>query len=68
MYAQNTVPFPGFLLVMLIAWLTALFVSFGIFAPRNPLVLTSLLVSAGCRLIRISDAPLRAAYQVLIDH
>jgi hypothetical protein len=77
MYAQNTVPFPGFLLVMLIAWLTALFVSFGIFAPRNPLVLASLLASAAAvcgaillilemyhpqgGLIRISDAPLRAA-------
>lgn len=77
MYAQNTIPFPGFLLVMLIAWLTALFVSFGIFAPRNPLVLTGMFVSATAvcgaillilemyhpqgGLIRISDAPLRAA-------
>ncbi len=46
MYAQNMVPFPRFLLVMLIAWLTALFVSFGIFAPRNPLVMAGLFVSA----------------------
>jgi hypothetical protein len=84
MYAQNMVPFPRFLLVMLIAWLTVLFVSFGIFAPRNPLVLAGLFVSAAAvcgaillildmydplgGLIRISDAPLRAAYRVLINH
>jgi hypothetical protein len=83
MYAQNTIPFPRFLLVMLIAWLTVLFVSFGIFAPRNPLVLAGLFASATAvcgaillilemyeplgGLIRISDAPLRAAYQVLIN-
>jgi hypothetical protein len=81
MYAQNTVPFPRFLLVMLIAWLAALFVSFGIFAPRNPLVLACLFVSATAvcgaillildmyepfgGLIRISDAPLRAAVEQL---
>ncbi len=81
MYAQNTVPFPRFLLVMLIAWLTALFMSFGIFAPRNPLVLAGLFVSAAAvcgaillilemydplgGLIRISDAPLRAAIEQL---
>jgi hypothetical protein len=41
MYAQNAVPFPRFLLIMLIAWLTALFMSFGIFGPRNPLVLAA---------------------------
>jgi hypothetical protein len=77
MYAQSTVPFPRFLLVMLIAWLTVLFVSFGMFAPRNPLVLVGLFVSAAAvcgaillilamydplgGLTRISDAPLRAA-------
>jgi len=56
MYAQNTVPFPRFLLVMLIAWLTVLFVSFGIFAPRNPLVLAGLFVSAaGFRGVGIPD-------------
>jgi hypothetical protein len=83
MYAQNTVPFPRFLLVMLIAWLTVLFVSFGLFAPRNPLVLAGLFVSAAAvcgavllilemydpirGLIRISDAPLSAAYQALTN-
>ena len=77
MFAQNTVPFPKFLLVMLIAWLILLFVSFGIFAPRNLLVLAGFLASAAAvcgaillilemynpqsGLIRVSDAPLRAA-------
>ena len=77
MYEQNTVPFPSFLLVTLVAWLIVLFVSFGIFAPRNPLVLAGFLASASAvcgaillilamynpqrGLIRVSDAPLRAA-------
>ncbi len=81
MYAQNMVPFPGFLLVMLIAWLIVLFVSFGIFAPRNPLVLAGFLASSAAicgsillvlqmynpqhGLIHVSDAPLRAALQQL---
>ena len=81
MYEQNSVPFPRFLLVMLIGWLIVLFVSFGIFAPRNPLVLAGFLVSAAAvcgaillilqmyspqrGLIRVSDAPLRAAMEQL---
>jgi hypothetical protein len=81
MYAQNRVPFPRFLLVMLVGWLIVLFVSFGIFAPRNPLVLAGFLVSAAAvcgaillilqmyhpqrGLIRVSDAPLRAAMERL---
>ena len=81
MYAQNSVPFPRFLLVMLIGWLIALFLSFGIFAPRNPLVLAGFLVSAAAvcgaillilqlyhpqrGLIYVSDAPLRAAMDQL---
>jgi hypothetical protein len=81
MFAQNTVPFPKFLLIMVIAWLVLLFVSFGIFAPRNPLVLAGLLASATAvcgaillilemynpqsGLIRVSDAPLRAAMEQL---
>jgi hypothetical protein len=81
MYAQATVPFPQFLLTMLISWLFVLFVSFGIFAPRNPLVLAGLFVSATAvcgaillilemynpqaGLIRVSDAPLRAALEQL---
>ena len=81
MYLQNTVPFPRFLLVMLVGWLVLLFVSFGIFAPRNPLVLAGLFVSATvvCGaillilamyhpqgvLIRVSDAPVRATMEQL---
>ena len=65
------------LVVVLISWLTIIFVSFGLFAPVNPTVLTSLFVSAlsfsGAiflilemytpygGLIQISSAPLRAA-------
>jgi hypothetical protein len=65
------------LLVVLISWLTIIFVSFGLFAPFNATVLTSLFVSAlsfsGAiflilemytpygGLIQISSAPLRAA-------
>jgi hypothetical protein len=79
MYEQNTVPFPSFLLFMLISWLILLFLSFGIFAPRNPLVLAGMFASATAvcgaillilamyhpqgGLIRVSDAPLRAAMQ-----
>jgi hypothetical protein len=81
MYEQNTIPFPSFLLVMLIAWLIVLYASFGIFAPRNPLVLAGFLASAlaicgaillilqmyrpQSGLIRVSDAPLRAAMEQL---
>jgi hypothetical protein len=81
MYAQNRVPFPRFLLVMLVGWLIVLFVSFGIFAPRNPLVLAGFLVSAAAvcgaillilqmyhpqrGLIRVSDASLHAAMEQL---
>jgi hypothetical protein len=77
MYEQraSTVSMP--LVVVLISWLTIIFVSFGLFAPVNPTVLTSLFVSAlsfsGAvflilemytpygGLIQISSAPLRAA-------
>lgn len=81
MYEQNTVPFPGFLLIMLVGWLILLFVSFGVFAPRNPLVFAGMFASAaavcGAILlilamyqpqgvpIRMSDAPLRAALEQL---
>lgn len=81
MYEQNTVPFPRFLLVTLIAWLIILFASFGIFAPRNPLVLAGFLASATAvcgaillmlqmydpqrGVIRVSDAPLHAAMEQL---
>jgi hypothetical protein len=77
MYEQNagSVPFP--MLVILVLWLTIIFVSFGLFAPRNATVVASLFVSAlsvSCAiflilemykpfegLIQISGAPLYAA-------
>ena len=77
MFAQNAVPVPRPLLFVLIFWLTLLFLSFGLFAPRNLTVRSGLLISAlsvaGAiflilemyqphnRLIHVSDAPLRAA-------
>jgi hypothetical protein len=77
--AQSRLPFP--ILVVLVFWLAALFVSFGLFAPRNATVVTVLFVSA-CSvsaaiflvlelnqpvsgLIRTSNAPLRNALQHL---
>lgn len=80
-FEQNTVTFPSLLLIMLIAWLIPLFISFGIFAPRNPLVIAGFFASAAVvcgaillilemyhpqrGLIRVSDAPLRAAMEEL---
>jgi hypothetical protein len=71
----NSVSVP--MLVVLVAWLTIIFISFGLFAPRNVTVVVSLLVSAlsvsgaiflilemyspYAGLIHVSDAPLRAA-------
>jgi len=76
---QNAVPIPRLLLFMLIGWLIVLFLSFGIFAPHNFTVIAGmcmaalavcgaiLLILAMYRpqvgLIRVSDAPLRAAVQ-----
>jgi hypothetical protein len=77
MYEQATASISMPLLVVLVVWLTALFASFGLFAPRNATVLASLFVSAlsvsGAILlilelytpyrgiIRLSSAPLRSA-------
>jgi hypothetical protein len=77
MYEQKAVPVPKLLLVMLICWLIILFASFGLFAPRNLTVQAGLFMSALAvsgaifqilemyqpytGLIRVSDAPLRAA-------
>jgi hypothetical protein len=47
MFEQNTVPVPRLLLAMLILWLIVLFLSFGIFAPRNLMVLTGLFSDIG---------------------
>jgi hypothetical protein len=71
----NSVSVP--LLVVLISWLTVIFISFGMFAPRNVTTIVSLSVSAVsvsaaiflilemyspyAGLIHISSAPLRAA-------
>jgi hypothetical protein len=71
--AQNELPLP--LLAILICWLTVLFVSFGLFAPRNATVITVLFVCA-CSMsaavflimelnrpldgvVKVSSAPLR---------
>ena len=77
MFEQNTVPVPNLLLAMLIGWLIVLFLSFGIFAPRNFTVMCGLFLAAlavcgaillilemyhpQTGLIQVSDAPLRAA-------
>jgi len=77
MFEQNAVPVPRLLLVMLILWLIVLFLSFAIFAPRNLMVIVGLFMAAVAvcgaillilemyhpqtGLIRVSDAPLRAA-------
>jgi hypothetical protein len=77
MFEQGTVPIPKLLFSMLILWLIVLFVSFAIFAPRNLMVIAGLFMAAAAvcgaillilemyhpqtGLIRVSDAPLRAA-------
>ena len=77
--AQGQLPIP--FLVVLLFWLTMLFASFGLFSPRNPTVLTVLLVcalsvSAAIFLvlemsrpltgaIKVSDAPLLKALEHL---
>jgi len=65
------------LLVVLVIWLSAIFISFGLFAPYNATVVSSLFISAlsvsgavflilemygpYAGVIQISSAPLRAA-------
>jgi hypothetical protein len=77
--AQSALPVP--FLVVLLFWLTMLHLSFGLFAPRNPTVITVLLVSAlsvsGAifiilemnhplqGIIKISSAPMRKALEHL---
>jgi hypothetical protein len=77
MVAQKTAPVSMTLLVVLIFWLTIIFISFGLFAPSNATVLVSLFFSALAvsgaiflmlemfapysGLIQVSSAPLRAA-------
>jgi hypothetical protein len=77
LFAQRGSSIPHVFLVVLIFWVAALFVSFGLFAPTNTTVVVTLVVCAlsvaGAiflileldqpfeGLIKISDAPLRAA-------
>jgi len=81
MYEQKSATISMPLLILLVFWLTTLFTSFGLFAPRNGTAVASLFISAlsvsGAillildfytpydGLIRISSAPLRAAFNQL---
>lgn len=77
--AQNELP--NTFLVVLVLWLTILFLSFGLFAPRNATVVTALLICA-CTMsaaiflilemnrpldgsIKVSSAPMRKALEYL---
>jgi hypothetical protein len=76
MYEQGTDSVSGPMLAILVFWLATIFISFGLFAPRNATVITALFVaglsvSGGIflivemyspfgGLIKISSAPLRA--------
>ena len=77
MLTQRSVPVPKLLLVMLVFWMMALFISFGLFAPPNFTVIISLFIAAAAvcgavflmvemyypygGLIRVSSAPLISA-------
>ena len=77
MFEQRATPLPTPLLFMLLFWLTMLFASFGMFVRPNVTVVMSLGISALALagaifliaemyqpykgLIRVSDAPMRAA-------
>ncbi len=72
MYTQGTTAVSVPMLIVLVLWLTAIFISFGLFAPFNATVISSLAVSGAIflilemyapygGLIQISDAPLSAA-------
>jgi hypothetical protein len=77
MYAQQATSVSMPLLVVLVLWLTVIFISFGLFAPFNATVVSSLFVSAlsvsgaillilemytpYAGMIQLSSAPLRAA-------
>jgi len=76
---QNTLPSP--FLALLIFWLTGLFITFGMFAPRNGTVLAVLLICAVSvssaiflvlemnrpldGFIKASNAPLRKAVELI---
>jgi hypothetical protein len=81
MFEQRAVPVPVTLLCVLVFWLVALFVSFGIFAEPNATLIAGLFVSAFAvsaaifliiemyhpygGLIQVSSEPVRAAIDVL---
>jgi hypothetical protein len=81
MYAQQATSVSMPLLVVLVLWLTVIFISFGLFAPFNATVVSSLFVSAlsvsgaiflilemytpYSGVIAVSSAPLRAALAYL---
>ena len=81
MYEQGVAAVSKTLLVVLIFWLTLIFISFGLFAPNNSTVLAGLFFSAlavsgavllilemytpFAGLIQVSSAPLRAALMQL---
>jgi len=80
-YEQTTTAVSVPLLVVLVFWLTVIFISFGLFAPRNVTVVATLLICAlsvsgaillilemytpYAGLIKISSAPLRSALEHL---
>ena len=77
MFEQRAVPVPVTLLAVLVFWLVALFVSFGLFAQPNGTLVAGLFVSAFAvsaavfliiemyhpytGLIQVSEGPIRAA-------
>ena len=81
LFAQRGTSISTPFLVVVVFWLTALFVSFGLFAPRNATAVTALVVSAisvagalflvleldqpFSGIMQLSDAPLRDAIAVL---
>src|ERR1700751_3986105 len=81
LFAQSGSSISTPFLVIVVFWLTILYVSFGLFAPRNPTALVSLFVSAAAvagamflilgldhpftGLLAIPDSPLRNALAAL---
>jgi hypothetical protein len=46
MFVQRGSSFPMLFLVVVVSWLTMIFISFGLFAPRNATVIATLLFCA----------------------
>jgi hypothetical protein len=69
MYAESGMSVPLPLLVVVVAWLTLIFISFGLFAPVNAIVVASLFVSSwsvSCAILLILDMykPYRGLIQI----